>query len=264
MTEAHKNPEPSEKSLIDKLKENAQNLAHAAKESTQQLAEAAKDTVADAKEVLSEKATQAKDFLKEDFEKTKADAQQLADAAKEKASGAKDTLSEKADAGSAELKNRVESAYDKFSEKFSELYQAGQEKSREAMDKALDVAKEQLAAAGEVSAEQAEKFKDYLKRDLEQTQADMKVLGDETQKRLHPSRLGAGAVSVLSNLLQSASKGFEFLSEKAEKAITYKTGEVTSAGTLTCIKCEQTLKIEKTTHIPPCPKCHSTEFRKSY
>ncbi|MBK7299018.1 MAG: hypothetical protein IPI79_00505 [Moraxellaceae bacterium] len=132
------------------------------------------------------------------------------------------------------------------------------------MDKALDVAKEQLSVAGEVTSEQADKFKDYLKRDLEQTQEDMKDLSEEAQKRLHPSRLGAGAVSVLSSLLQSASKGFEFLSEKTEKALTYHTGEVTSAGTLTCLKCEQTLKIEKTTHIPPCPKCHGTEFRKSY
>ena len=36
------------------------------------------------------------------------------------------------------------------------------------MDKALDVAKEQLSVAGEVTSEQADKFKDYLKRDLEQ------------------------------------------------------------------------------------------------
>ena len=216
------------------------------------------------KDVVTEKAQQAKDYLKDDLEKTKADALNIADTAKEKVIDAKDMVIEKTEISASELKSRLELAYDSYAAKVSELYQAGQEKSREAMDKALDVAKEQLSVAGEVSAEQADKFKDYLKRDLEQTQEDMKVLGDEAQKRLHPSRLGAGAVSVLSSLFQSASKGFEFLSEKTEKALTYHTGEVTSAGTLTCLKCEQTLKIEKTTHIPPCPKCHGTEFRKSY
>ncbi|PCI18096.1 MAG: hypothetical protein COB62_07115, partial [Piscirickettsiaceae bacterium] len=33
-------------------------------------------------------------------------------------------------------------------------------------------------------------------------------------------------------------------------------------GTLECIACKQTLNFKKTGHIPPCPKCHKTEFKR--
>lgn len=40
----------------------------------------------------------------------------------------------------------------------------------------------------------------------------------------------------------------------------YRTGEVCSSGTLCCKNCAQTMNLSKTSHIPPCPKCHHTEF----
>ncbi|MFV2031168.1 MAG: zinc ribbon-containing protein [Gammaproteobacteria bacterium] len=40
----------------------------------------------------------------------------------------------------------------------------------------------------------------------------------------------------------------------------YRTGEVCSAGTLCCRDCGQTMNLSKSSHIPPCPKCHHTEF----
>jgi isocitrate dehydrogenase len=44
----------------------------------------------------------------------------------------------------------------------------------------------------------------------------------------------------------------------------YRSGEITSAGTLTCNACGHEMHFKKTGRIPPCPKCHATEFRKSY
>lgn len=163
-----------------------------------------------------------------------------------------------------EIKARLEAQYDLYAEKFSEFYQAGQDKSQEAMEKALEAAREQLAAAGELSAEQGAQFKAYLKRDLAQTAEDMRQLGEEAKLRLDPGRLGAGAMATLAGLLQAAGKGFEFLSQKTEQTLVYKTGEVTGAGTLTCLKCGKQLQMKKSSHIPPCPACSSTQFRKSY
>ena len=40
----------------------------------------------------------------------------------------------------------------------------------------------------------------------------------------------------------------------------YRTGEICSAGTLCCKNCVQTINLTKTSHIPPCPHCHHTEF----
>jgi len=168
------------------------------------------------------------------------------------------------DSKTDEIKARLGAQYDRYAEKFSELYQAGQEKTQEAMDKALEAAREQLAAAGELSAEQGAQFKEYLKRDLEQTAVDMRQLGEEAKVRLDPGRLGAGAMSTMAGLLQAAGKGLDFLSKKTEQALVFKTGEVTGAGTLTCMQCGKQLQMKKSAHIPPCPACPGTQFRKSY
>ena len=40
----------------------------------------------------------------------------------------------------------------------------------------------------------------------------------------------------------------------------YRTGEICNAGTLCCKNCVQTIHMSKTSHIPPCPHCHHTEF----
>lgn len=165
---------------------------------------------------------------------------------------------------SEDPKSKLEAQYDQFAQRFTELYKAGQEKGQEAMERALELAREQLTAAGDLGAEQGERFKSYLQRDLDQTVSDMQKLGEEARDRFHPARLGAGALASLATMFESAGKGFEFLSRKTEEALTYHTGELTSAGTLTCRKCGQTVHMSRTGHIPPCPGCHGTEFRKGY
>lgn len=52
-------------------------------------------------------------------------------------------------------------------------------------------------------------------------------------------------------------RSFENESRQAEQ---YRTGEVCSAGTLRCNNCAQIMNLSRTSHIPPCPKCHQTEF----
>lgn len=157
-----------------------------------------------------------------------------------------------------------EALYDRFSERVRDLFEAGQEKSKEALDKAMEVAREQFSAAGEFSAEQGEVFKQYLRRDLEQTGQEMRALGKDAQERLHPARLGAGALSSMARLLEAAGSALQSLSRKAEDALRYKTGDITAAGTLTCTKCGQKVQLKHTTRIPPCPGCHGTDFHKGY
>ncbi|MEO8739815.1 MAG: hypothetical protein ABI537_08935 [Casimicrobiaceae bacterium] len=157
-----------------------------------------------------------------------------------------------------------EALYDRFVEKSRQLFEAGQEKGRDAFDKAMDRAREQLSAAGEFSAEQGALYKKYMQRDLEQTAEDMRTLGKQAEERFHPSRVGAGALSSLAKLLHATGTAMTSLSRKAEGALAYMTGEVTTAGTLTCTSCAQTVQLKSTGRVPPCPKCHGTVFRKGY
>mgnify|MGYP003383394287 CR=1 FL=1 len=159
---------------------------------------------------------------------------------------------------------RYEALYDRFAEHARELFDAGQEKTNEAMEKAMEGAREQFAAAGEFSAEQGEVFKRFMRRDLEQTAEDMRVLGQEAKERLSPARLGAGALSSMARLLEATGSALQNLSRKTEDALHFKTGEITTAGTLTCKQCGQTVQLKRSAHIPPCPRCRGTEFRKGY
>ena len=154
--------------------------------------------------------------------------------------------------------------YDKLAGKFHEIYMAGKERGREAMSIAMDKAHKQLSTLGEFSAEQGEILKQYLARDLDQTIVDARKLGEEAKERLHPARLGAGALSSLATVLELTSHALHSLSIKTQETLTYKTGEMTSAGTLTCQTCGQTVHLKKTGHVPPCSKCNGTLFSKGY
>jgi Zn finger protein HypA/HybF involved in hydrogenase expression len=161
-------------------------------------------------------------------------------------------------------KSNMEEQYDKLASKFNELYLSGKERGRESMSVALGKAHEQLAALGEFSEEQGEKMKQYLARDLDQTIFDAQQLGEEAKERFHPARLGAGALSSLATVLEFTGNALSSLSEKTKETLTYKTGEMTSSGTLTCQACGQKVQLKNTGHVPPCPKCNGTLFNKGY
>jgi len=161
-------------------------------------------------------------------------------------------------------KDRLEQQYDRLAGKFNELYLAGKERGREAMSAALEKARVQLTVLGDISAERGEELKKYLGRDLDQTIADAHKLGEEAKERLHPSRLGAGALASLATALELTSNALHAWSEKATQSLTYRTGEITTAGTLTCQACGQKVQLKQTGHVPPCPKCSGTLFNKGY
>ena len=161
-------------------------------------------------------------------------------------------------------KNRLVEQYDKMASKFNDLYLTGKERGRESMSAALDKAHEQLTEVGEFSIEHGRELKQFLARDLDQTISAAQHLGEKAKDRFNPARLGAGALSSLATALELSSDTLHSLSDKAKESLTYKTGEMTSAGTLTCQACEQTVHLKSTGHVPPCPKCKGTLFNKGY
>jgi hypothetical protein len=165
---------------------------------------------------------------------------------------------------SQEEKAKLAQQYDKLAKKFNELYLTGKERGRESMSVALEKAREQMTAVGEFSAEHGEVLKQYLARDLDQTISDAQKLGEEAKERFHPARLGAGALSSLAAALEFTGNALHSLGVKTKEKLTYRTGEVTTAGTLTCQACGQAVHLKQTGHVPPCPKCSGTLFNKGY
>ena len=93
---------------------------------------------------------------------------------------------------------------------------------------------------------------------------------------------GGTTVEALDAALNSACEGLvaagEFTAGNAERlraylrhdllhrdnpALTFHTGDITSAGTLSCAGCEWTIQTSRTSVLPPCPQCGNTTYRKS-
>ena len=149
------------------------------------------------------------------------------------------------------------SLYEKLAARTAELLEEG----KKTLDEALKKAKEEAAKASEVSGEQLDKVASYVKRDVAENAGKAT---EAVKKAVDPQRVAAGAQSIFARILNSAADALSDLADKAEKATEFKTGEVTSAGTLTCKDCGAEMHMKTTGRIPPCSKCRKTTFRKSY
>jgi isocitrate dehydrogenase len=142
--------------------------------------------------------------------------------------------------------------YDQLAARFKELFEAGAEKSSEFTHDAMEKARQQLTSAGAFSEEQGKNLKAFLENDFAQMAESVRK---EARLRLNPSRVGAGALSSLSALLGVAESAISSMVERAEKAISCRSGEITSAGTLTCLSCNHEMHFKKTGRVPPCQQC---------
>ncbi|HSN19744.1 MAG TPA: hypothetical protein VLS49_03655 [Usitatibacter sp.] len=111
-----------------------------------------------------------------------------------------------------------EDLFDRLLDTFQKLFAKAGETTAGAFESALDAACNTLVAAGEFTADNAQRLREYLRRDLLQ--------------RDHPQ-------------------------------MTFRTGDITTAGTLTCSGCGWTIRTTRTTALPPCPRCTETSFRKT-
>ena len=118
----------------------------------------------------------------------------------------------------ASERHRQEDLFDRLLHRFQDLFQQAGETTAAAFDHALESACNGLVAAGEFTADNGERLRQLLRRDLLQ--------------RDHPT-------------------------------MTFRTGDITTAGTLSCAGCGWTIITSRTTVLPPCPQCTETAFRKT-
>jgi Zn finger protein HypA/HybF involved in hydrogenase expression len=152
------------------------------------------------------------------------------------------------------------SLYQKLADRTAEILAGG----KKSLDEALKKASDELAAGGEYSREQAEKITAYLRRDLAEVGKKALQARDAVLEAVEPHRMVAGVQSGLAKLLKTSAELLSELAGKSEHVLEFKTGEVTSPGTLTCKDCGKEMHLKATGRIPPCPQCHKTMFRKSY
>ncbi|PCI70579.1 MAG: hypothetical protein COB26_01310 [Piscirickettsiaceae bacterium] len=162
------------------------------------------------------------------------------------------------------IQDKLLHAYDTMVKRLHDVVEKAEKIAIPTIDENIQQAKEKAIELGELSREEANKVAGYLKRDLDDVSAYLQETQEEFSEWLSfESTLIEGKIGDWLNLVADKTKlQWDKLSLDAIKAQLYHSGEVTGPGTLECIACEQTLNFKKTGHIPPCPKCHKTEFKR--
>jgi hypothetical protein len=156
------------------------------------------------------------------------------------------------------------SQYEKLASRTRELLEAAREKGPIALEAALEKAKEEMISAGDFTAEQGKRLQGFLSRDLEATSKHITRMGRTLKEALEPQRVSSGIQSTLANIFDALGDTLKDWASKAEERLSYRTGELSSPGTLTCDNCGSQIRMTSTGRVPPCAKCHGTKFRKSY
>jgi predicted RNA-binding Zn-ribbon protein involved in translation (DUF1610 family) len=158
------------------------------------------------------------------------------------------------------LNQKLIEAYNRMLERT----RAGMGEAGKGMQHALDAAMEKASELGELSREEAEKVSEYVKRDLQDAAEFISESGDELRDwlRFDMAVVENSLLDLFSDMVDHTRDALTRLELRANALGEWHTGEITSIGTLQCKGCGEKLHFHHTGHIPPCPKCHGTAFRR--
>lgn len=154
-------------------------------------------------------------------------------------------------------------AYRKFLNQARETLEKAEERLEPVLEGIVDKAGEQGSELAELGREELERIADYLKRDLKDAAAYMNKFGKEFKQWLNFEVIQAEDI-LFNDFLQVADRTrveLEKIALDADLQI-WKTGEIIGVGALRCTGCGEILHFDKPGHIPPCPKCHGTQYHK--
>jgi hypothetical protein len=151
-----------------------------------------------------------------------------------------------------------------------DLWHNAEEKALPTLSENIERAAEKASELGELTKEEAEKLGGYIKRDLEDAGGYLSEYFSTNGAQLEnwikneleyaETQFAEG----FANLADKTRLELDALADRARQVGVWRTGEITNVGVLYCQKCDEVLHFKKPGHIPPCPKCKGTEFKKVF
>ena len=153
-------------------------------------------------------------------------------------------------------------AFDHMVENVSKAMHEAEEALAPSIDEMIQSAQILASDIHKLSQEESEKLGEALKRDIQKANKALNQQKKELKDWLSfdLTLVEDKFVELISRAADKSWLDFRDFESQSKQAEIYRTGEVCSAGTLCCNNCAQTMNLPKTSHIPPCPKCHHTEF----
>lgn len=162
--------------------------------------------------------------------------------------------------------SRLAESYNKMLEWARHLWPQRREQKRPRFHDVMARLREKLVQAGELTQEEIDRVIGYLQRDIHDA---ARYIADQERELSDWLRLDALLVErqlleLFSLFVDETRLELDHLKYLADRDGRWRSGEVTGIGTLQCAQCGQMLHFHKTGHIPPCPKCHGTTFRRPH
>jgi len=154
-------------------------------------------------------------------------------------------------------------AYNQMMLRVSETLAEATQKAEPVLRKAIEAAEDKAVELGELSREEAQKISEYLSRDIQD--AGEYLASDEAEElaswlRFDIQLIETKFFDMFLSVADRAKLDMLDFEEQLAEATQYHTGEITGPGTLQCTACGELIHFHEAGHIPPCPKCHATEF----
>jgi hypothetical protein len=161
---------------------------------------------------------------------------------------------------------RMVAAYEKMLERVHETLDRAEQETIPQLKENIDQAREKAVELGELTREEADKVAGYIERDLKDAATYLHDSQEEFSQwlRFDLDQIGNRLLEMFADVADRTQVELSKLAEQARRAQLYHTGEVTGPGTLVCRWCGKAMHFRKAGHIPPCPKCRGTEFRRTH
>ena len=167
----------------------------------------------------------------------------------------------------SELESKQEqlvSAYNKMLERARETLRHVRESGLPPLKEELVAARDKAVELEELTEKEAERVMQFLHRDIEAAATFLEKNQSELTSWLQfdLELLEDWLAEALTVLTDHTRVALDRLPADA-KANGWKTGEIVGPGTLQCESCRQLIHFHKTGHIPPCPKCRHSHFKRT-
>lgn len=160
--------------------------------------------------------------------------------------------------------DRLVNAYERMLEHVDSMLDKAEKNTLPSIKKSIDTAREKAVELNELTREEAEKVAAYLERDMKDAAHFLSETGEEFREwfKFDVQLIEARMLEMLAKVADRTRLELDRLADRAREGVLYHTGEITGPGTLVCTQCGKELHFHKAGHIPPCPKCHATEYRR--
>jgi Zinc-ribbon containing domain len=169
-----------------------------------------------------------------------------------------------------ETSDKLLKTYHAMLDQVKDLWHNAEEKALPTLSENIEKAAEKASELGELTKEETEKIGNYIQRDLEDAGnylSDYVAINGPQLKNWITDELEFAEIEfaeVFATLADKTRLELDELAERARQVGVWHTGEITNVGVLYCQNCDEVLHFKKPGHIPPCPKCRGTEFKKVF